>query len=156
MSHANAVDLTTIPSDWKTAWSPQVKAAASLLLQKERKGDLIHAGRSAHQITEDPGTELFKSCDYQMAKLLDDKEAVFKYWLDVTGGDVREKVVRKGINGVNDVFTELHQDYGQAEDRKVGELTNLFNTGLTFGRSLKSTQQHRSLAWKTATKATLL
>ena len=135
MAHANAVNLTTIADNWKTAWTPAQKAAASLLLQAERKEDLIHAGRSAHQITEDTSTELFKSCDYQMAKFLDDKEAVYKYWLDVTGGDVREKVIRKGIKGVNDIFTELRQDYGQAEDRKVGELTNLFNTGKPYGVS---------------------
>ena len=69
MAHANAVNLTTIADNWKTAWTPAQKAAASLLLQAERKEDLIHAGRSAHQITEDTSTELFKSCDYQMANL---------------------------------------------------------------------------------------
>ena len=45
-------------------------------------------------------------------------EAVYKYWLDVTSGDVREKVVRKGAKGVNDVFKELQKDYGQAETGK--------------------------------------
>ena len=92
MTAASAVDLTEVPGDWKTSWSPAKKGAASLLLQAERKRDLIHAGKSAHQITEDSDTELFKSCDYQLAKLNDDMEAVYKYWLDVTGGDVREKV----------------------------------------------------------------
>ena len=97
MSQASAVDLTNVPADWKTSWEPAKKGAASVLLQAERKRDLIHAGKSAHQITEDQQTELFKSCDYQMAKLNDDMEAVYKYWLDVTDGDVREKVVRKGV-----------------------------------------------------------
>ena len=109
MTAENAVDLTAIPEDWQTAWNPQMKRNASLLLQAERKKDLIHAGKSAHQITEDTDTELFKSCDYQLAKLNDDMEAVYKYWLDVTGGDVREKVVRKGVKYVNEIFKELHQ-----------------------------------------------
>ena len=54
-------------------------------------------------------------------------EAVYKYWLDVTGGDVREKVVRKGVNGANEIFKELQQDYGQAETRVLADLINIFN-----------------------------
>ena len=96
MTAASAVNLTKVPDDWKTSWDPAKKSAASILLQAERKRDLIHAGKSAHQITEDSDTQLFKSCDYQLAKLNDDMEAVYKYWLDVTGGDAREKVIRKG------------------------------------------------------------
>ena len=69
MTAASAVDLTNVPSDWRTSWTPAQKAAASVLLQAERKRDLIHAGKSAHQITNDSGTDLFKSCDYQLAKL---------------------------------------------------------------------------------------
>ena len=72
MTAASAVDLTEVPGDWKTSWSPAKKGAASILLQEERKRDLIHAGKSAHQITEDSDTDLFKSCDYQLAKLNDD------------------------------------------------------------------------------------
>ena len=135
MTAANAVDLTNVPEDWKNIWTGPMKSAASVLLQKECKNDLIHAGKSADQITKDMDTVLFKSCDYQMAKLKDDMEAVYKYWLDVTGGDVREKVVRKGVTGVNDIFTEMHQDYGQAEERVVADLINLFNTGKPLGVS---------------------
>ena len=76
MTAASAVDLTDLPDDWETVWTPAMKGAASVLLQAERKRDLIHAGKSAHQITEDSNTDLFKSCDYQMAKLKDDMEAV--------------------------------------------------------------------------------
>ena len=48
MDNVSAVDLTEIPSDWQTGgWSAQQKAAASLLLQAERKKDLIKAGKSA-------------------------------------------------------------------------------------------------------------
>ena len=59
MTTASAVDLTNVPDDWKTSWAPAKEAAASILLQAERKRDLIHAGKSAHQIiTEDSDTEL--------------------------------------------------------------------------------------------------
>ena len=58
MTAQNAVDLTNVPDDWTTSWSAPMKTAASLLLQAERKRDLIHAGKSAHQITEDTDTEL--------------------------------------------------------------------------------------------------
>ena len=37
MTAASAVDLTDVPGDWKTVWTPTKKAAASLLLQAERK-----------------------------------------------------------------------------------------------------------------------
>ena len=75
-----------------------------------------------------------------MAKLNDDMEAVYKYWLDVTSGDVREKVVRKGVNGVNDIFMELQQDYGQAETRVLADLINIFNTGKPQGVSVLNEQ----------------
>ena len=140
MSQASAVDLTNVPADWKTSWEPAKKGAASVLLQAERKRDLIHAGKSAHQITEDQQTDLFKSCDYQMAKLNDDMEAVYKYWLDVTDGDVREKVVRKGVKGVNEIFMELQQDYGQAETRVLADLINIFNTGKPQGVNVLNEQ----------------
>ena len=58
MTAASAVDLTNVPDDWKTVWSPAMKGAASVLLQAERKRDLIHAGKSAHQITEDAATTI--------------------------------------------------------------------------------------------------
>ena len=51
------------------------------------------------------------------------------YW------SVREKVVRKGVKYVNEVFKELHQDYGQAETRIVADLINIFNTGKPQGVS---------------------
>ena len=53
MTAQNAVDLTNVPGDWKDTWTAPMKAAASLLLQKECKNDLIHAGKSAAQITPD-------------------------------------------------------------------------------------------------------
>ena len=43
MTADSAVDLTNVPGDWKTSWTPAQKTAASLLLQAERKRDLIHA-----------------------------------------------------------------------------------------------------------------
>ena len=49
MTAANAVDLTNVPSDWKNLWTPAQKSAASVLLQAERKRDLIHAGKSAQR-----------------------------------------------------------------------------------------------------------
>ena len=61
MTAEGAVDLTAVPDDWETEWSATKKRNASLLLQAERKKDLIHAGKSAHQITEDTETDLFTS-----------------------------------------------------------------------------------------------
>ena len=63
---------------------------------------------------QDTKTTLFKSCEYQLTKLTDDKERAYEYWYALTSGEVRSKVEQRGVMNVNGIYGELQTDYGQA------------------------------------------
>ena len=66
-------DLAKVPEPLPADWDAAAKRQVSLVLQEERKADLIHKGKSASEIEKDTGTGLFKSFDYQLVKLKDDE-----------------------------------------------------------------------------------
>ena len=82
-------DLAKVPSPLPADWDASVKRQVPLVLQEERKADLIHKGKSASEIEKDTGTGLFKSFDYQLVKLKDDKEKAYEFWYAISGGEVR-------------------------------------------------------------------
>ena len=111
-------DMAKVPVD-ADSWDATVKRQVSLALQNERKADLIHKGRSASEIEKDTNTALFKSFDYQLVKLKDDKEKAYEFWYAIAGGEVRSKIEQRGVNNANDIFGELQADYGQAVERDL-------------------------------------
>ena len=127
--------LATIPEDWSESWDVTAKRNVSVALQDEREQDLIHMGKSAKEIESDKETALFKSCAFQIARLKDDKEVAYEYWWAITSGEVRSKIEIKGVSNVNEIFNELKTDYGQAQERELREMINLFKTGKPKGVS---------------------
>ena len=125
-------DMAKVPVD-ADSWDPAVKRQVSTALQNERKADLIHKGRSASEIEKDTNTALFKSFDYQLVKLKDDKEKAYEFWYAITGGEVRSKIEQRGVNNVSDIFGELQTDYGQAMERDLKRLTHVFQSGKPEG-----------------------
>ena len=126
-------DLAKVPSPIPDDWDGAVKRQVSMALQAERKDDLIHKGKSASEIEKDTGTALFKSFDYQIAKLKDDKEKAYEFWYAISGGEVRSKIEQRGVANVNDIFGELQTDYGQAMERDLKRLTHVFQSGKPEG-----------------------
>ena len=90
-------DLAKVPTPLPADWDATVKRQVSLALQSERKDDLIHKGKSASEIDKDTNTGLFKSFDYQIVKLKDDKERAYEFWYAISGGEVRSKVEQRGV-----------------------------------------------------------
>ena len=126
-------ELAKVPTPLPADWDGTVKGQVSRALQAERKDDLIHKGKSASEIERDTGTTLFKSFDYQIVKLKDDKEKAYEFWYAISGGEVRSKVEQRGVANVNDIFGELQTDYGQATVRDLKRLTNIFQSGKPEG-----------------------
>ena len=126
-------DLAKVPSPLPDDWDATVKRQVSLVLQEERKADLIHKGKSASEIEKDTNTQLFKSFNYQVVKLKDDKEKAYEFWYAISAGEVRSKVEQRGVANVNDIFGELQVDYGQATVRDLKRLTNVFLSGKPEG-----------------------
>ena len=126
-------DLAKVPNPVPDDWDATVKRQVSLVLQPERKADLIHYGKSASEIEKDTWTGLFKSFEYQLMKLNDDKERAYEFWYAITDGEVRSKIEQRGVANVNDIFGELQTDYGQAMERDLTRLTNVFTSGKPEG-----------------------
>ena len=55
------LDLAKVPDPLPADWDAAVKRRVSLVLQEERKADLIHKGRSASEIEKDTNSQLFKT-----------------------------------------------------------------------------------------------
>ena len=82
-------ELAKVAATPPDGWDDPTKRQVSEVLQPERKADLVHKNKSPKEIEQDTKTTLFKSCEYQLTKLTDDKERAYEYWYALTSGEVR-------------------------------------------------------------------